>query len=33
MIDRNLFEQRNDQYSYYDFCRLALAEKLIDEKK
>ena len=33
IIDRNLFQKRNDQYDYYDFCRLALAEKLIDEKE
>ena len=33
MIDRNLFQKRNDQYDYYDFCRLALAKKLIDEKE
>ena len=33
IIDRNLFQKRNDQYDYYDFCRLALAKKLIDEKE
>ena len=31
-IDKKIFENRKDQYNYIDFCRLALNEKLIDDK-
>ena len=31
-IDKNLFEKRNDQYDYVYFGKMALDEKLIDEK-
>ena len=33
IIDKNLFEKRADQYNYYNFCTLALYEKLIDERE
>ena len=32
LIDKNLYEKRNDQYNYVEFCKLALNEKLIDNK-
>jgi len=33
IIDKKIFEQRVDQYDYYNFCKLALSEILIDEKE
>ena len=33
VIDKSIFEKRNDQYEYLNFCRLALEEKLISDKK
>ena len=33
VIDKNIFEKRKDQYHYLNFSRIALDEKLIDDKK
>ena len=33
IIDSHIYEKRKDQYNYLDFCKLALNEKLIDEKE
>ena len=33
IIDINLFKKRDDQYNYIEFGKLALKEKLIDNKK
>ena len=33
IIDNNLYTKRRDQYKYTDFCKLALNEILIDDKK
>ena len=33
VIDKNIFQKRNDQYEYINFCNLALEEKLISYKK
>ena len=33
IVDRKLYEKRSDQYDYIEFCKLAIDEKLIDDKK
>ena len=33
VIDKNLFEKRDDQFNYTEFCKLALDEKLLNDKK
>ena len=33
IIDKDIFKRRDDQINYVEFCKLALNEKLIDNKK
>ena len=32
IIDKDIYKKRDDQYNYIEFCKLALDEKLIDNK-